>query len=432
MRTGLVVLISLALIALGIFALVVGMHDVILRDEPLRVTTTGAVITVAGPLVLFAGVLLLIFVLNVSTIEVWSGRVILAACCHVAIGAAYLIIDEALSLSVDWRIVTVAGVVGALAVAAFFFLEKITLVTLGKVGVFLLGLVGTAFGVFQFWYQQEYLPTHKPPALSLTAQVEPAGERAGAGRELYKATITTKNTGTVKVIAFTGTYVLNGMTYGAVKKKPTEARIMAPLQADLADPYYSRFLRHYVPNSFTPIAAGRLFAENRYFEPNDELSREYVVASPLCRYELLTLRANIVVARGELLRLEDKPVVPRTYFQSSKSEVGVFSVWHVKDDSWIHDLVDGKERWIEIVQRHSANGSQNGYFDTGAWLLTGAKPSIAKGVTKTIEQTERERHRLGLARTFADYELPVVDKSDGAASQSDPSQKDPSQKMCSG
>jgi hypothetical protein len=90
MRTGLVVLISLALIALGIFALVVGMHDVILRDEPLRVTTTGAVISLAGLLVLFAGVLLLIFVLNLSTIEVWSGRVILAACWLVAIGAAYL------------------------------------------------------------------------------------------------------------------------------------------------------------------------------------------------------------------------------------------------------------------------------------------------------------------------------------------------------
>jgi hypothetical protein len=391
------------------------MHDVILRDEPLRVTTTGAVITVAGLLVSFSGALLLIFVLNVSTIEVWSGRLILAACWLVAIGAVYLIIAEARSLTVDWRIVTVAALVGVLAVAAFFFLEKITLVTLGKVGIFLLGLVGTAFGVFQFWYQQEYLPTHKPPALTLTAQLESVGERAG--RELYKATIATKNTGTVKVIAFTGTYVVSGMNYRAVKKQPTEAQIMKPLLSDAPDPYYARFLRHYKTNSFSPLAAGKLFAENRYFEPGDELSREYVLAAPRCAYGLLSLRANIVVARGELLQLEDKPpAVPRTYFTASPDVVGDFADWHLKDDSWIHDLVDGKERWIQIVQLHSAYGSPNGYFDTNAWLRSGDKPSV--------EYTEKERHRLGLARTFADFELPVVDKSgSGTTSQSDSSQK---------
>jgi hypothetical protein len=411
----LVGLIALALFSLGFLALVVGIHDVSLRDEPLRVTATGGVIAAAGLLVGFAGVLLWSFTFNLKTIEVWSGRLVLAACWLVAIGAVYVLIAEGRSLTVDWLILAVAGVIFALAVAAFFFLEKVTLVTLGKVGAFLLGVIGTAFGVFQFWYQQEYLPTHRPPALSLTAGIESAGERPG--RELYKATITTKNTGTVKVIAFTGTYVLSGLTYGAVKKEPTEDRIMAPLQQDLADPYYSRFLRHYAPNTFTPIAAGRLFAENRYFEPNDELSREYIVAAPRCRYALLMLRTNIVVGSGELLQLEDKPAVPRMFFiPPSRNVVGVFSEWHVKDDSWIHDVVDGKERWIQIVQLHSKYGSQNGYFDTNVWLRAGDKPSI--------KYTDKERHRLGLARTFADYELPVVDKNaSGGASQPDTNQK---------
>jgi hypothetical protein len=95
------------------------------------------------------------------------------------------------------------------------------------------------------------------------------------------ATVTVKNTGATKVIAFTGTFVVSAVNYSTAKSvEPTEREITEPLRSPGIDPYNSRFSRHYPEAEFTVVTAGKRFAENRYLESGEELTREYAVAGP--------------------------------------------------------------------------------------------------------------------------------------------------------
>jgi hypothetical protein len=82
----------------------------------------------------------------------------------------------------------------------------------------------------------------------------------------------------------------------------------------------------------------------------------------------------------------------------------VYVDWHLRDRSWVHDIVDGKERWILIVWDHDRNGSQSGYFAPAAWLHS--EPSSTASEAEAL--TRRARRGIGLATTFSDFELPIA------------------------
>jgi hypothetical protein len=389
--------IAIFMMAVGCSGSIVGFHDATLRDESGSVNAAGAVILLVGLLLIAAGVMLLLFALNIWQIQLWSGRLVLAACLVAAISAAAFVIAESRSLEKDNWVTGIATAIFGLAIASFIFLQSRTRATLGKVGVFLVGLLATAFGVFQFWYAQQYVPTHKPPALSLSAVLEPAGERGS--RALYKATITVKNTGSVKVIAFTGTFFVSGVNY-----KPPAGhalrKILNPLiKPPGADPYLLRFSRDYVETKFTPVEAGKLFPDNRYFEPGDELTREYVVAVPKGKYDLLSLRTNAVVAKG-VLRLGPSPISSGL---APPKRIAVFVDYRIIDDSWIHDIVSGREHFIQIVWDYGKNGSLSGYYQPAVWLFSRHQPPM--------QFTLKAGTGIGLATTWADYELPILGAS---------------------
>ena len=140
------------------------------------------------------------------------------------------------------------------------------------------GSLWRRFGLFQFWYVQQYLPSQEPPALNLTALLEPIGtgallEPVGTDEdtESYKATLTMKNSGSVKVIAFASTCPSSGVTYRPRRSEsvPMEGNHGATA-SDGSDPYVVRFARHYRQARFTPVMAGKPFFENRYFDPGEE------------------------------------------------------------------------------------------------------------------------------------------------------------------
>ena len=124
--------ISAFLLLIGLLGLIVGLHELRLRNDPGRVTAVGAVLVVASLIVCWAGVMLTLFTFNRVGIQLWSGRLVLAACWLIVIGAISLGIAEWRSLDVDPLIVSYAVTVALLALAAFVFLHQLTEVALGQ------------------------------------------------------------------------------------------------------------------------------------------------------------------------------------------------------------------------------------------------------------------------------------------------------------
>lgn len=399
----------------GVFGVLVGGHDLGLSDEPLSVNATGALLLAAGVLVLWAAGVLIADLAGIVPAQVWSARLVLSSCLVVAVGAFFFLIAEIASVENDWRVLGSATIVGCLALASFGVLRRKVKVTVGKAGPLLLGLVGTVFGVFQFWYAQQYLPTRQPPALEATTTLEPIGVSVG-GLDGYKATLSLKNAGSTKVLAIAGAYMISGSQIPPREPVPSPERVLEPfvklLYSQAPDPYAGRFSRHAGEKSQTILQAGRLFAENRYFEPGQELSREYVVFVPSCRYGLLRLRGEVVVAKGALLRLGDQiPPVPGFFHDPGR--VGVYAFWHVEDNSWVHDILDGKEQ--SILVNYVTNDTEQfdvSSFRVTAWLVSGTEKRTPAQIA---DYTKRAHERIGLVETFSDFEFPVKQAPRSAA-----------------
>jgi hypothetical protein len=206
----------------------------------------------------------------------WLGRLVLSACLVVAGAGSFFATAELASFDINARVLGVAVLVGVVSVTSLIFLRLKTGVTFGKAGPVILALVGTAFGVFQFWFAQQYLPTRQPPALEVTSTLDPTGVNVN-GLEAYKATVKLKNAGSTKVIALASAYTVGGSRIASNDTLPRPEDVLAPFLSTGIDPYaqrYSRHSRHL--ESQRIVQAAKLFAENRYFEPGEEFSRERV------------------------------------------------------------------------------------------------------------------------------------------------------------
>lgn len=390
------------LAVVGIFGLVVGIHDVTLRDEPLAVRIVGALLLASGVLLLVASGLLRQVARRKADMTVLRGRLALSACLVVALGASFFAIAELASFDKSALVLGLAVLVAALGLASLVFLRRVTRVTFGKVGPAIIALVGTAFGVFQFWYEQQYLPTREPPALEATGELKPMGAVAG-GLQAYQATLTLKNVGTTKVIALAGAYAVSGAKLVAQSADARPKAVLGPFLSPAIDPYVGRFSRYAQEKGTSVIQAGKPFAENTYFAPGQELTREYDIVVPACRYSLLRLRVHLVVAKGALLRVGDKANVRPGYF-IDPGRIGVYEVWPIEDNSWVHDILYGKEESILVNYVSRQKRFDPGFFDVTAWLVSG---STAGSPQQIAAFTRSARERLGLADTLADFELPV-------------------------
>jgi hypothetical protein len=397
----------------GIFGLVIGAHDLALRDEAPGIRVVGALLLASGVLLAVASFLLSRVVYRKAPMTVATGRVALSSCLALAVGASFFAIAELESFNKS-AIVLVLAILTALAgVASLVFLRIVTKVTIGKVGPTIIALVGTAFAVFQFWYEQQYLPTREPPALEATAKLEPTGTVAD-GLRAYRVTVTLKNVGSTKVLALAGAYSVGGSKLVPLDATGTPKDVLAPFRSTAIDPYAGRFSRHSREEPSAVIQALKLFAENRYFEPGEELTREYAVFVPRCNYSLLRLRVHVVVAKGTLLRMRNQASLGPGFF-SDPGRLGVYGQWHIEDNSWVHDILDGKEESILVNYVSRQKRFDPGFFNVTAWLVSG---TAARSPKEVASFTRRARERLGLADTLNDFELPVTQANGGSGAGS--------------
>jgi hypothetical protein len=389
----------------GAFGFIVGGHDVGLPDEPFSVTIGGAFVLLAGLLALTASIPLALVARRRWPMRDWIGRAAMSACLAVAMVAAFFVVAEVSSFDTNGVIIAVAALVFAGGVAGLAFLLVATRVTLGKVGTTLIGVLGTAFGVFQFWFAQQYVPTRQPAALEATATLEPAGI-ASNGLRAFRATLVLENVGKTKVIALAGAYHVSGSTIPRREVDPSPKNVLEPFLSTSVNPYATRFSRHAGLGEAPEIVqAGRLFAENRYFEPGEQVTRRFIVYTPACgSHTMLRLRAHAVVAKGTLIRIRDSVVGSGTFEDTvdDRDRMGVYTQWAIKDDSWIHDILEGKEHSILVNYVGSAGRFDVSFFRVTAWLIKGTEK---RRPDEIASYTARARERLGLANSFSDDEL---------------------------
>jgi hypothetical protein len=217
---------------------------------------------------------------------------------------------------------------------------KITFARVG--GAIALGLLGTLIGLWQFWYQNQYVPARAGRAVALRASLQLVGEQSA--HHVVRATLEYEDIGGRSVSVIGSTYTLTGSRVLPCHRSATFKRVKQFFGGPLLDPQRSRFMADVVERPVTVLAAGRFVGDGKRLEPNVPSRREFVFLVPRGHYQLLRFRAQLFAIPASVrLSRRTKPE-----YRPLAGESFMYGFWHVDDDSWLRDLVSGRERWVVL------------------------------------------------------------------------------------
>ena len=156
------------------------------------------------------------------------------------------------------------------------------------------------------------------------------------------------------------------------------------------------------------LAAGKFVGDGKRLDATLSASRDLVFFVPRHRYQLLRLRAQLFAIPASV------PLSQRTlptYRYDLPRDHEVYGFWHVDDDSWVHDLVYGRERWVvlryELVDPEHKLATQTSpdlrvtaRFPAPSWTK---RPPSDTRVERLFDHPEAS----DASEPFADAELPL-------------------------
>jgi hypothetical protein len=410
---------ALWIVAFGVFfvafacaAIVIGLHDVALAEADLRVTVTSAALLALGAVSLVAACQLV----GLSRRMRWEAATRPACKPPVLIGfllvllAAVYVFLSGIRATGDQRLV-VAGaglILVAVAVAGLVAFGSEARVTAPRVGAVALGLVGAIVSAWQFWYQNEYAPSQAGRAVALQADI--VRETAQANTVVVRATLSFEAVSGRSLSVVGSAYTLTGARVVGCDRRGRRAdaaEVAGVFNGFLLDPQRSRFaadVREQQPS--TLLAAGKFVGDGRRLEPEVPYVREIVFHVARGQYQLLRFRAELFAISGAV------NLSQRTVPQYELGREGfLYGFWRVDDDSWLRDLIYGRERWLVIryeLVREPGNTKAAPDVRVTARLTD---PTWRHG-TPSIDQARAlfTRQRLSdPAEPFAATELPLGD-----------------------
>jgi hypothetical protein len=328
----------------GVVALAIGIHDAALARASLGVTIGGAVLIVFG-VVLLAAVRNLVSIGRTST---WRypkrppcRPVVIVAFLATAFAGVYVFLS-AIRVPSPQRpfVATIAVVLVAVAVVGLVYFGRDARVTLSRVGAVALGLIATVIGAWQFWFQNQYTPSHAGRAVAVEVGLTRVGRQRD--HDVVRATVGYKDVGR-SVLVVGSTYTLTGSRVLRCERAATPGRIAPFFLHFLLDPQRSRFMADvWEKLPATVLAAGKFVGDGKRLDPDVEATRDFVFLVPRHRYQLLRFRAQLFaipasIALSQRLRPE---------YTTFKGDSDLYGLWRVDDDSWLHDLLSGRERWV--------------------------------------------------------------------------------------
>ena len=355
---------ALFFLAFACAAMVIGLHDVALPDADLRVTAT-SVVLLAFAAVLLVGARQL---LGLSRRSSWEGGVRPTGKPPVLIGFLLILLTglyaflSGIRAAGDQRIVvaSVGLIFIGVAVAGLVEFGSEARVTVPRVGALVLALAGATVSAWSFWYQNEYAPSQAGRAVALKAGL--VHEEVQRDDDVVRATVSYEAVSGKSLSVVGSAYTLTGSrVVRCVRPDRVDASEVAEVFSGfLIDPQQSRFtadVRERRPS--TVLAAGKFVGDGRRLEPKVPYVRQIVFHVPRGRYQLLRFRAELFAISGAV-NLSQRT---RPSFELG-SDGYVWGFWHVDDDSWLRDLIYGRERWLVIrYELVSEPGKTKAYSD---------------------------------------------------------------------
>jgi hypothetical protein len=347
------------LLAVAAAALVVGVHDAALENEDVGVASISALLVlVAVPLAGGAVQPLLL-----ARRRTWTDGVrppckllVLVAFLLVILLGVYIFFSALRSGGAQRPVVlAVALVLVAGAVACLASFGRDAEKSLPRIGTIALGLVGTAIGALEFWYQNHYVPSHAGRAVSLSVSLRPEATR-GSFRAV-RATVSYEDVGGRSVAVIGSAYTLTGSHVVACSRAATTTRVQGVFNGFLPDPQRSRYMGAVWERRPPDIlAAGKFVGDGKRLDPDVPAGRDFVFLVPPRGYQLLRFRAQLFAIPASV-HLSQSALPTYTTFPGDHA---LYGFWRIDDASWLHDLVYGRDRWVvlryELVDRdHKTN-----------------------------------------------------------------------------
>jgi hypothetical protein len=392
----------------GIAALVVGLHDVSLTGGRLAVLFPGILLVLAGGLFLGA-------VWQLAPIGrpgTWpDGK---QPPCEQPVPVAFLVsillgvyvFFGALAGTGTQRAIVIAVAlilvaVGALGFGLFWNEIEVSLVRLGA-GI-ALTVAGILIGAWEFWYQNQYVPSHLDRAVSVQVDLKKIGMQGGY--DVLSATLGYQDVGGRSVIVLGSDYTLTGSTVVPCLRPATPKDEAGFFVGQLPDPQRSRFMSDvWEVKPAAVLAAGRFVADGKRLGPNVPSSRQVVFYVRHDRYQLVRLRAQVFAVSASVPIANQPPVTPKV------SDNDLYDLWKLEGSGWFQRLLSGRRGWIvtryEIVSEPGDTASSPDLRVTArtpepSW--SGNAPNAAQ-----IKNLFDEAPPLDTTETFGDAELPLA------------------------
>ena len=269
----------------------------------------------------------------------------------------------------------------------------------------LLTLAGTAIGISEFWYQNNYAPSHLGRAVALSAHLERVDTKGGY--DVVRATLGYENAGAKELAVIGSTFTLTGSRVVTCPRAATPEKLGEFFKAFNVDPQRSRFQSDvWEVQPATVLAAGKFVADGKRLDANVQATREFVFEVPHAKYQLVRLRAQLFAISASVPL--SRSALPE--FLNIAGDHDKYGFWRVDDYSWLHTLIYGRRRWVAMryeLSREPTNPHVSTDLRVTARFLhptwSEAPPSTTRLQAAFSEQEPSES-----SEPFADAELSLT------------------------
>jgi hypothetical protein len=394
----------------GIAALVVGVHDILLRGSSLGVLFPGVLLVLAGAL--FVGAVWELIPIGLSrrwptgTRPPCKEPVPLAFLVSIFLGV-YIFFGALGGAGTQRAIVIGVSLVfiavGSLGFAFFWSEIEVSVVRVGATVA--LTVAGLLVGGWEFWYQNQYIPSHLARAVSVHVALKKL--RAQGGYDLLSATFGYEDIGGRAIVVLGSDYTLTGSIVVACPRPATPAEEAGHFSGQLPDPQRNRFMAAvWEIQPATVLATGRFVADGKLLGQNVPASRQMIFYVPHDRYQLLRLRAQVFAVSGSV-PLANQPPVRRIIPHDNN----LYDLWKLGESGWFQNLLSGRRGWI-VTRYELINPQGNGIASSPDLRVVAGSPGPTwSGNAPSNAEINRlfvKQPPLDTTETFADTELPLA------------------------
>lgn len=321
------------LVALGLAAIAIGGHDLLVATE--------ITVRLWGTLVAGAGAVLVAGALGLHR-DTGPGRALamVAALLGVALGAMTFL-AQVVSDEPDVRLILWAAIMGA-SIGSAWLIHAVTPDDERGAGVWSrlpvlksVVSVGVLISLGQFWYTAIYVPTTAPANLTLEPKLTQAAE---GDHVLLQGSVTIRNTSGTRVNVLASHLDLAaGRT---VLEKDGDPRFGDEVTAGHTgeQPLANRYMD--TPAS-TSVLHGSPVREGTYFEPGETITQTFLAWVPKDAYTLASVSVQLTIARARALALETAQPTSRT----SGGRTVVLTA--IPESGWLRSLTRG-DRYLRV------------------------------------------------------------------------------------